>query len=98
MKIFFAILLSLGMTALAQQKQPDDKSPSGIAFKDIPDTMRTGMFGDIKDGDTLLEVNERRIKRAKELEEIFKDIKPGTDVKYKFTHDGKVEERKTKKK
>lgn len=96
MKILLALFLVFGLTAVAQQKMPDAKTPSGINFKDIPDMMRASAFSDLGDGDTLLEVNERRVQRVKELEEIFKDIKPGMEVKYKVEHNGKIENRKKK--
>lgn len=99
MKILFALLLTLGFTAVAQQKQPLSESPNGVEFKHLPPSMRSmGLFDDMGEGDTLLEVNEHKVKRAKELEEIFKDIKPGTEVKLKVNHNGKVEERKKKSK
>lgn len=47
----------------------------------------------VESGDTLLEVESRRVQRIQEIEEIFRDIEPGRKVKYKIQHNGKVEER-----
>ncbi len=90
-------VLSLCLSAFSQQKRPDASSPSGVRIRDLsPELKGRGLFEDMGEGDTLLEVNEQKIKRAKELEEIFKDIKPGSEVKLKIQHNGKVEEHKKK--
>jgi S1-C subfamily serine protease len=47
----------------------------------------------VESGDTLLEVESRRVQRIQEIEEIFRDIEPGRKVKYKVQRNGKVEER-----
>lgn len=98
---FTTLILALvfSLAAFAQKgKDPSASDAEGVGFMDVQKypSMRPFLPEKFEKGDVLLEVNERRVKRVEELKEIFKDVKPGADVKYKVKHNGKVEETKQK--
>jgi len=89
-----ALLIASFSLKTYAQKQDYTKMPGteGIRILNVdPGSVFDAMK--VESGDVLLEVESRRVKRIQEIEEIFRDIEPGTKVKYKVERRGKVEDR-----
>jgi len=96
------LIFALGILAAVSANAGKD-SEGGVPYEAVSPSYRSNLPNFNVDGqnnsyagEDLLEVNDRRVRRAKEVEAILKDIKPGTIVKYKVKHNGKVEEQSKK--
>lgn len=88
-------ILAFGLSVFAQEgKNPNQHESEGVTYQEAVKfpSMRPFFPKRFGEDDVLLEVNSRHVQRVQELAEIFKDVKPGTAVKYKVKHKGKVEE------
>lgn len=93
MLAIISVVLGLAVPAQAQiQDKTMVPGTGGIRIQNVdPGSVYESMKAE--PGDVLLEVDDRRIQRIQEIEEIFRDIEPGHKVRVKIEHNGKVEER-----